>query len=92
MRKIRFALTFLGLMALFFAGESLPQSQMPAEYQEVLTYLGRSGDFKSGVLKVNVPRNDLNVTVHGVSLPTAFGFGGWAAMTKGASGQARGRV
>ena len=59
---------------------------MPADYQEVLKYLGRQGDYQSGVLKVNIPRNDLNVTVAGVAMPTAFGFGGWVAMTKGDGG------
>jgi hypothetical protein len=38
------------------------------------------------VLKVNIPRNDLNVTVAGVKTPTPFGFGGWVAMTKGDGG------
>src|SRR5215218_9114190 len=56
---------------------------MPAEYQQVLTALGRQGDFKANVLKVNIPRNDLTVTVAGVKTPTPFGFGGWVAMTKG---------
>jgi len=32
---------------------------MPAEYAAVLKTLGRQGDFKSNVLKVNIPRNDL---------------------------------
>ncbi len=73
-------------MALWLAA-GLLQAQVPEEYQGVLTYLGRSGDFKAGVLKVNVPRNDLKVTVQGVALPTAFGFGGWVAMTKGEGGQ-----
>src|SRR5258705_625133 len=56
---------------------------VPADYQQVLTYLGRSGDFKANVLKVNIPRNDLSVTVAGVKTPTPFGFGGWVALTKG---------
>jgi hypothetical protein len=34
------------------------------------------------VLKVNIPRNDVKVTVAGVATPTPFGFGGWVAMTK----------
>jgi hypothetical protein len=57
--------------------------QMPAEYQQVLTTLGRQGDFKANVLKVNIPRNDVSVTVANVKTPTPFGFGGWIAMTKG---------
>ena len=33
---------------------------MPADYKAVLTALGKTGDFKDGVLKVNIPRNDLH--------------------------------
>lgn len=64
----------------------LPAQELPKEYQEVLTHLGRSGDFKAGVLKVNIPRNDLHVTIAGQPSPTPFGFGGWVAMTKGDGG------
>ena len=56
---------------------------VPAEYQNVLATLGKQGDYKANVLKVNIPRNDLNVTVANVKTPTPFGFGGWIAMTKG---------
>ena len=60
--------------------------EMPGDYQKALKYLGRPGDYKAGVVKVNVPRNDLRVTVAGVATPTPFGFGGWVAMTKGDGG------
>ncbi len=76
-----------GLAAIILAGATYAQAQVPAEYQEVLAYLGRTGDFKSDVLKVNIPRSDLKITVQGVALPTAFGFGGWVAMTKGEGGR-----
>jgi Domain of Unknown Function (DUF1259) len=59
---------------------------MPTDYQEVLKSLDRKGDFKAGVLKVNIPRNDLKMTIQGVSTPTPFGFGGWIALTKAADG------
>lgn len=65
---------------------ALPQ-ETPAEYQEVLKIVGKSGDYKSNVLKVNIPRNDLHVKVSGYALPTPFGFGGWFAMTKGDGGE-----
>ncbi len=64
----------------------LPAQDVPKDYQEVLTLLGRSGDYKSGVLKVNVPRSDLHVVISGVPTPTPFGFGGWVALTKGDEG------
>ncbi len=60
--------------------------EMPTEYQDVLKTLGRHGDFKSNVLKINIPRNDLTVVVDGFATPTPFGFGGWLAMTKGDAG------
>ena len=61
--------------------------QIPAEYDQVLKTLGKQGDFKANVLKINIPRNDLKVTVDGVATPTPFGFGGWLAMTKGDHGE-----
>jgi len=60
--------------------------EMPASYKQVLDTLGKTGDFKDGVLKVNIPRNDLAITVVNVKTPTPFGFGGWVAMTKGTGG------
>src|SRR5690349_328752 len=73
------------VLALSFA--SVAQSQdIPADYQQVLTTLGKPGDYKANVLKVNIPRNDLSVTVAGIKTPTPFGFGGWVAMTKGTGG------
>jgi hypothetical protein len=59
---------------------------MPADYEGVLKALGRQGDFKANVLKVNIPRSDLKVTIDGIATPTPFGFGGWLAMTKGTGG------
>src|SRR3954447_5688665 len=59
---------------------------MPADYDGVLKALGRQGDYKANVLKVNIPRNDLKVTIDGIPTPTPFGFGGWIALSKGAGG------
>ena len=55
---------------------------IPSDYEEVTTILGKKGDFREGVLKVNVPRTDLAVTIAGRPAPTPFGFGGWVAFTK----------
>lgn len=60
--------------------------EMPPDYKQVLDALGKTGDFKDNVLKVNIPRNDLSVTVANVKTPTPFGFGGWVAMSKGTGG------
>lgn len=65
----------------------LAAQDVPPDYQAVLSSLQKKGDIKDGVLKVNIPRNDLSVTIAGRRAPTPFGFGGWVAMTKGDGGQ-----
>ncbi len=60
--------------------------EMPNDYQQVLKVVGKSGDYKANVLKVNIPRNDLHVTIKDLPVPTPFGFGGWFALTKGDGG------
>jgi hypothetical protein len=78
---------YLPLALLLLApSAAFAQAAMPADYQGVLTALGKQGDFKDNVLRVNVPRNDLHVSVDGVATPTPFGFGGWLALTKGTGG------
>jgi len=76
----------LGVLLVLCTGLPARAQEMPGEYQEVLKSLDRKGDYKAGVLKVNIPRNDLKITVQGVSTPTPFGFGGWVALTKGTDG------
>lgn len=78
---------FASLLMLSVLGISAPSQQMPASYQDVLAKLGKKGDYKDAVLKVNIPRSDLRVTVDGIEIPTAFGFGGWLAMTPGGGGK-----
>ena len=89
MRCVHQGIGRLGAIALAVAAIStFPASgqQMPAEYDQAMKTLGKQGDFKDNVLKVNIPRNDLNVTIDGIPTPTPFGFGGWLAMTKGTGG------
>src|SRR5437868_142372 len=81
MMKICFIFGFVIVTTLGYSQET------PSDYQEVLKIVGKTGDYKSNVLKVNIPRNDLHVKVAGYSLPTPFGFGGWFAMTKGDGGE-----
>ena len=75
-----------GALWLFLSGSAALAQEMPPAYKQVLDTLGKSGDFKDGVLKVNIPRNDVPVTVANVKTPTPFGFGGWIAMSKGTGG------
>src|SRR5499425_3497433 len=83
MRTPLLTVLLLGGVTWTAAGQA---SDVPPEYQQVLSTLGKQGDFKDNVLKVNIPRNDVKVTVAGVATPTPFGFGGWVAMTKGDGG------
>src|SRR5262245_23258644 len=76
----------MGLAAFLSCTPLASAQDIPAEYQQVLTALGKQGDYKANVLKVNIPRNDVTVTVANVKTPTPFGFGGWIAMTKGTGG------
>src|SRR5215471_2392612 len=77
----------VGCMSILLLCAALASAQqMPSEYQQALAALGKQGDFKDQVLKVNIPRNDVQVTVAGVATPTPFGFGGWIAMTKATDG------
>jgi biopolymer transport protein ExbD len=87
MRATGLRIAALMLVASASVGIAAASAQeMPAEYKAVMTTLGKQGDFKANVLKVNIPRNDLSVTVAGVKTPTPFGFGGWVALTKGDGG------
>ena len=76
----------IGISMLLLSWGAAWGQTMPAEYDAVLKALGKQGDYKSNVLKVNIPRNDLKVSIDGSATPTPFGFGGWVAMTKGSGG------
>ena len=83
MKNFRKFIVALGVACMFFVpGFAACAQEMPSDYQEVLKFLGRNGDYKEKVLKVNVPRNDVHVAIAGVPTPTPFGFGGWVAMRK----------
>jgi len=78
--------TLLLAVTIAAAAPAQTAQDMPADYKGVLSFLGKAGDFKDGVLKVNIPRNDVRVTIAGRAAPTPFGFGGWIAMAKGDGG------
>jgi hypothetical protein len=86
MRKPSSPFLAVVLILVGFCTGSASAQDVPAPYRDVLTFLTRQGDFKDNVLKVNIPRNDVTVTVANVKTPTPFGFGGWIAMTKGTGG------
>src|SRR6476646_2591001 len=88
-RRVKQIVSPPGVIALALCSISLfsmDGQQMPAEYDQAMKTLGKQGDFKDNVLKINIPRNDLKVTIDGIATPTPFGFGGWLAMTKGTGG------
>jgi uncharacterized protein DUF1259 len=86
MRTVSFGAAALAVLAAAMLVPAVSAQEMPAEYKAALSALGKSGDFKDGVLKVNIPRNDLKVTVRQRPAPTPFGFGGWVAFTKATGG------
>src|SRR6516165_8390965 len=73
-------------MSVLAVATAAKAQEMPADYAAVLKTLGKQGDYKANVLKVNIPRTDLKVTIDGIATPTPFGFGGWLAMTKSPGG------
>jgi hypothetical protein len=85
-KAIRTLSTFLLALGLGTYGSVAHAQDVPSDYQQVLKLVGKSGDYKANVLKVNIPRNDLHVTIADYPVPTPFGFGGWFALTKGDSG------
>lgn len=58
------------LACLLLFGTAAFAQDVPSDYQEVLRSLDRKGDFKDGVLKVNIPRSDLKIL---------YGSGGFCA-------------
>lgn len=88
MRQATRRLITLLFAIVLWAGTPLAHTQdVPNDYQQVLKIVGKSGDYKANVLKVNIPRSDIHVTIDNLAVPTPFGFGGWFAMTKGDGGQ-----
>jgi Domain of Unknown Function (DUF1259) len=85
MMSMRNAATLL-LCVIGPAAVSMRAQEIPEEYKGVLSALGKTGDFKDAVLKVNIPRSDLRVTIGQRPAATPFGFGGWVALTKGTGG------
>ncbi len=57
-------------LCVLYCGVSAFAQEVPSDYQEVLKFLDRKGDFKAGVLKVNIPRSDLKMSIQGFSTPT----------------------
>ena len=82
----------MGLLHLVLAGCALVAApparaqEMPTDYAAFAKTVERTGEFKDGVLKVNIPRNDLRVTIAGRVVPTPLGFAGWLALTRGDGG------
>lgn len=83
MMNASMAISFALVATLLAAPPTANAQTVPEPYQGVMKTLGKTGDFKDGVLKVNIPRSDLKVTIDGRAAPTPFGFGGWVALTKG---------
>ncbi len=86
-KKRKGILTLLSAIFIAVFGQFSEAQEVPSDYQQVLKIVGKQGDYKANVLKVNIPRNDLHMKIADYSVPTPFGFGGWFAMTKGDGGE-----
>ncbi len=49
------------------------------DFSEIEKILGAKGQLQEGAWVVRFPRSDLKVAIAGEPMPTALGFGGWAA-------------
>ncbi len=56
--------------------------QAAGDFQEVEKILGVKGQMAEGAYVVRFPRSDLKVSINGEAMPTALGFGAWAAFKK----------
>jgi hypothetical protein len=56
-----------------------PSSGQAADFRDLESILGRTGEMQEGTLIFRFPRNEIQVTIDGESMPTALGFGGWTA-------------
>lgn len=86
-KKQKAIITLLSAIWIAAFAQFAAAQEVPSDYQQVMKIVGKQGDYKANVLKVNIPRNDLHVKIAGDSVPTPFGFGGWFAMTKGDGGE-----
>lgn len=80
------ATSLLLIAALLAAAGGASAQEMPRDYAQALTTLGRQGDYRDNVLKINIPRSDLQVAVDGIATPTPLGFGGWIAFARAEAG------
>ena len=87
MTRLKLTTAYLTMTLGLLGAVAAAAQDLPAAYKTVLDELGRTGDFKDGVLKVNIPRGDVPVTIKGRPAPTPFGFGGWVALTKAEGGE-----
>jgi hypothetical protein len=87
LEKPKIILVLLSAICIAACPQISAGQDVPSEYQQVMKIVGKQGDYKANVLKVNIPRNDLHMQIAGFSVPTPFGFGGWFAMTNGDGGE-----
>lgn len=77
MENSKFVVICLSIWLTVSAGGGLAQTA--GDFQEVEKILGVKGQMAGGVYVLRFPRSDLKVSINGEAMPTALGFGGWAA-------------
>jgi len=66
---MKFRTTIIASALLFLTSSAIAQ-ETPPEYRQVLKIVGKAGDYKANVLKVNIPRNDVHATIDNLAVPT----------------------
>ena len=76
-RMARMGMVFFGI---FLVGSGLMElGRAAGDFSKVDEIMEVRGQMQEGAWVVRFPRSDLKVTIGGEFIPTALGFGGWAA-------------
>jgi biotin operon repressor len=66
-------------LSLFFSNAGWPAAGAADGFSAIDQIMGTKGQMQEGAYVVRFPRSDLKMSIGGEAIPTAFGFGGWAA-------------
>lgn len=81
MRRVSLNIKLVLLFLSFFPGLVFSSIASGADFPEVEAILGVKGLTQEGSTIFRFPRSDIKVKIDGEQVPTAFGFGSWAAWT-----------
>jgi hypothetical protein len=86
MREYITLLMLLLSSVIFPLTTSYAANAVPAPYQQMERILGRNGDFKDNVFRIEMPRNDIAFSLEDKRVPASFGLTGSISVTRGTRG------